>query len=96
MIDELLIKPFLDADGKVKMIPSKLTKQEEIVKYFATKFDLEKTYQEIEVNFLLRKWSTDIDFVTIRRSLVDYGYLVRSQDGRTYQANKEKIEELMK
>jgi len=45
---------------------------------------------EGEVNELLGYWSTHIaglrgyDYISLRRALVDYGYLERSSDGATY------------
>lgn len=94
MINDLIVKVFLDNEGKVKQLPSKLLKYDEVIKYLFTKFDVNKEYAEIEVNFVIRKWSIDIDFVQVRRSLVDYGYLNRSSDGRKYLVNKEKFEEI--
>jgi hypothetical protein len=52
--------------------------------------DSGRVYREREVNELLRSWSRDVapaievDHVTLRRLLVDYGHLERTADGRAY------------
>ena len=49
--------------------------------------DSERTYSESEINDLLQEWSRDVapaiqvDHVTLRRHLVDYGHLERTADG---------------
>lgn len=49
-----------------------------------------KTYREREVNETLQRWgrevapAIEIDHVTLRRMLVDYGHLERTADGRFY------------
>jgi hypothetical protein len=52
--------------------------------------DPDRTYTEGEINNLLQNWNRevapaiDLDHVTLRRLLVDYGHLERTADGRTY------------
>ncbi len=52
--------------------------------------DSSRTYAEREVNALLQDWNRDVapaiktDHVTLRRLLVDYGYLERTRDGHAY------------
>jgi hypothetical protein len=53
-------------------------------------FDPARSYSETEVNSLIDSWkeqvgrTCNIDRVTLRRSLVDEGYLTRSTDGSAY------------
>jgi hypothetical protein len=52
--------------------------------------DPRRTYREPDVNALLQGWlhdvapALDVDHVTLRRLLVDYGHLERTADGRGY------------
>ena len=52
--------------------------------------DSRRTYTEAQVNAVLKEWCRDvapaieIDHVTLRRMLVDYGELERTADGRAY------------
>jgi hypothetical protein len=58
-------------------------------------FDPLKTYTEGEVNETLRRWvhrfgeNLGLDHVTLRRYLVDAGYLQRDSAGSTYRARPE-------
>ena len=53
--------------------------------------DSSRTYSEEEVNELLQEWNRDVapaiatDHVSIRRTLVDFGFLERRADGSVYQ-----------
>ena len=53
-------------------------------------FDPGRRYSETEVNSLIDSWSEQVgrtvkvDRVTLRRSLIDEGYLTRSADGSAY------------
>jgi hypothetical protein len=53
--------------------------------------DVNRQYSEQEINETLEKWLTDVaqseypDHVSLRRELVDRGYLTRSADGANYQ-----------
>lgn len=59
----------------------------------------DRTYTEPEVNQALRAWSLgigqtiDLDYVSLRRYLVDDGYLVRDSAGTTYRVGMEVIAE---
>lgn len=59
----------------------------------------DRTYTEPEVNQALRAWSSgigqtiDLDYVSLRRYLVDEGYLVRDPAGTTYRVGTEVIAE---
>ena len=59
-----------------------------ILDYLSTKFEPEKTYHEVEVNELLKKWHTFQDWSGLRRELVDKGYLTRNTDGTEYRKLK--------
>ncbi|MMZ69439.1 hypothetical protein D1872_322810 [compost metagenome] len=46
------------------------------------RFDTHKKYTEKEVNGILR--TADTDYVTLRRYLIEYGFLDRKDDGSMY------------
>ncbi len=59
-----------------------------------------RDYSEREINEAMEKWLTgigqaiEIDYITLRRHLVDAGYLVRDLAGVTYRVGREAIGEL--
>ncbi len=65
-----------------------------ILKSVVMSLNLNETFTEKELNEQIDNWIKavgqvkNIDRVTIRRLLVDYGYLTRSKDGAVYQLVK--------
>jgi ADP-ribosyl-[dinitrogen reductase] hydrolase len=57
-------------------LPSKLEARLEVLAWVAGPFEMGKSYREAEVNDLLR--GHGVDHVTLRRYLVDYGFLTRA------------------
>jgi hypothetical protein len=68
--------------GKLDTFPSKVKRKIIILEYFIQQFEQEKNYTEKEVNDKLK--GIYEDFVTIRRALVDFGFMERSSDGSQY------------
>ena len=62
--------------GKLVAFPHKQEQILAILNEVATKFEPEKKYQEREVNVILEE--VNEDYCSVRRWLVDYGYLSRS------------------
>ncbi|MBZ0305914.1 MAG: DUF2087 domain-containing protein [Anaerolineae bacterium] len=54
-----------------------------ILRWLATLFEADKLYTEPEINAIL-KAVYESDHVTLRRELVDYGYLRRERGGGKY------------
>ena len=75
---------FVDEHGRITRWSSKLKDQQAMLEYLATKFTPESSYNEKEVNELLRQWYLDADFVLVRRSMIDAGLLNRTKDGARY------------
>jgi hypothetical protein len=72
--------------GKMNAMPMKQSQIVAILDEVSLRFDFDRQYSEQDVNVIL----ADIyekDFVTLRRYLVDYGYLARTRDGSTYWKN---------
>ncbi|MNW69193.1 hypothetical protein D3C74_481460 [compost metagenome] len=47
-----------------------------------SRFDAKKKYSEKEVNEILR--TVDSDYATLRRYLIEYGFIDRKDDGSLY------------
>ncbi len=70
-------------DGKIFTIPKKQTMEKELFEYIAMiEFDIKKNYTEKEVNKKLYKYYDD--YVLLRRYMVDFGILDRTDNGSCY------------
>ena len=76
-------------------MPRKLKDRHVLLKCIALSFEKNRQYSEKEVNDSLRSWlnnigeKVQIDHVSLRRELIDDGYLTRTADGSTYQLASE-------
>ncbi|TAH35386.1 DUF2087 domain-containing protein [Candidatus Saccharibacteria bacterium] len=59
-----------------------------VLAYLAGKFERDRMYTEREVNQVLNQWRTYGDWATVRRALVDHGFLIRDRNGTNYQVPK--------
>ena len=67
---------------KLKVFSKKEKKKIVILRQVAGQFAADRQYTEPEVNAILKAiWE---DFATMRRYLIEYGYLDRTKDGKTY------------
>ncbi len=71
-----VIRDFFDGD-RLKSIPAQRKKRVVVLQHLAGRFDPGRTYPEKEVNEILRHAHDDV--ATLRRELVDYGFMRRSQ-----------------
>ena len=69
-------------NGPLDVFPSKEKRKFIIAQEVIKRFDTGKIYLEKEVNELLK--TVHEDFATIRRFLIDYRFMNRSDDGREY------------
>lgn len=72
--------------GKMHAMPMKQPQIVIILDEVSLKFEGEREYTEKEVNEILSE-IYEKDFVTLRRYLVDFGYLNRTRDGSVYKKN---------
>lgn len=63
--------------GRLKEIPAQRKRRVVVLQHLTTKFDLERTYTEREVNEVLKTFHVDV--ATLRRELVDYGFMSRER-----------------
>jgi DNA-binding HxlR family transcriptional regulator len=70
-------------NGKLLRIPTKLKQTKIILRWLVTLFEADKLYTEKEVNEVIKSVHKE-DFVSLRRELIDFGWLRRSKDGAQY------------
>ena len=80
--DKKVLETFLDAEGRLKQIPMKRKKFLVILRHTVRLFEDEGPWNEKEVNRRLRKISKDT--ATLRRGLIDHGFLDRKPNGTAY------------
>lgn len=72
------------------LLPRNLLDQRVLAKSIALALPGDQVWSEAQVNDQLRSWladlgrSFDVDHVTLRRFMVDLGFLVRASNGSTY------------
>ncbi|WP_035512520.1 DUF2087 domain-containing protein [Halalkalibacillus halophilus] len=84
--EKILSTYFKDGlDGKLSNFPSKEKRKLVVLREIMNRFDQGKTYTEKEVNEQLKQ--AHDDFATIRRYLIEYGFMDRSKDCTEYWVN---------
>ncbi len=81
--EEILKKYFPEGtDGPLKAFSPKEKHKLVVLREIAKRFEQDRVYNEKEINQILK----DVfhDYVTLRRYLIDYGFLDRKQDGSEY------------
>jgi hypothetical protein len=66
----------------MKAIPKGEKRKLILLRLIVKEFEAEKRYTEKELNQIL--WSVYEDFVTLRRYLIEYGFMDRTKDCREY------------
>lgn len=74
--DEKVLKAFFE-EGRLKNLPAKRKKRLMVLRVFARLFEWGSRYSEKEVN--TRIAALFPDYCTIRRELVDHGFMARDQ-----------------
>lgn len=77
-----VLATFVAEDGRIISIPRKAKSKIVLLQYLASLFNPEKTYTEKEVNETIKRVYDD--FVTLRRYLIEYGFLARTNNGEKY------------
>lgn len=67
---------------RLTYIPHKPKKFDVVMRWLVTHFEADRRYTEAEINEIIAQ--VNPDFATLRRGLVDYGYLGRASDGSQY------------
>ena len=77
-----VLKTYLNADGTIRQLPQEGKKMLIILHFILDAFAFGANYTEKEVNTILRRFHTDT--ATLRRNLIDYGFMARESDGTRY------------
>lgn len=76
------LKRHLDENGRARIIPSKEKKKIVLLQELIKRFEGARNYTEQEVNKVVNQMFDD--YVSVRRYLIEYGFLGRTNDGQTY------------
>ncbi|TMW71522.1 DUF2087 domain-containing protein [Alteribacter natronophilus] len=89
--NDKFLETYVDSStGKITQFPRKEKRKIVILKYLTGKFDPAKTYTEREVSERLKEFYDD--FATLRRYLIEYGFMKRNQDGSRYYVDPTAVE----
>ncbi|NMB54059.1 MAG: metalloregulator ArsR/SmtB family transcription factor [Leptolinea sp.] len=80
--DQQVLRDYTQGQKLVRL-PSKRGKTQVILRWLATLFTPERMYTEAEVNEVIKAVYAE-DFVSLRRDLIDMGYLRRERGGGKY------------
>jgi hypothetical protein len=69
-------------NGRLTQLPLKEKKWLAVLRWLATKFEVGVQYTEKQVNALLTE--VHEDYATMRRNLIEYGFMQRDSGGRSY------------
>ncbi|WP_053985069.1 DUF2087 domain-containing protein [Niameybacter massiliensis] len=83
---EKTIKAYMDTNGAIKQFPAKEKKKIIILREVMKNFTKDREYPEKEINRTLGRLYED--YATIRRALIEYGFLDRSDDCQTYRVKE--------
>ncbi len=86
---EKVIKSYFKKEGEIEKlttIPSKEKRKLIVLEHIMQSFEVDKKYTHQEVNQMLEEIHPD--YSTIRRHLVDYGFMERTKDCQLYWVKK--------
>jgi len=69
-------------EGPLQSFPLKAKKRLAILRHLIKSFDADQTYDEKQVNAILKKFYSD--YVLLRRCLIEYNFMDRTPDGKSY------------
>jgi hypothetical protein len=78
------LRPFIDEFGRLTQWPARHRVQRMAVALLASRFEAGRDYSEKDVNALLQDGHTFADWAILRRSLVDWRFMSREEDGSRY------------
>jgi hypothetical protein len=99
--DVLRVLSRLLTGGPIERLPKKRAEADVILALAAAGLEPGRTYAERDINEYLSFWlegfagPVGLDHVTVRRALVDSGYLLRDPSGHAYKANVAKIDAVL-
>lgn len=88
--DKKVLANFLDANGRLRTFPAQRKKLEVVLRYVLRDFKPGVRYGEKQVNEILGRYHADT--ATLRRELIEYGWLKREGGGGEYWLPQESSE----
>lgn len=79
---EKIIKTYFDEVGCLKNYPAKEKRKIIVLEHLSTQFKKGKLYSEAEINRILGRIYED--YVSLRRALIEYGFMERKNGGDSY------------
>lgn len=79
---EKILKAYLDETGRLKNYPAKEKRKIIVLEKISENFKRGKVYNEVEVNRILARVGED--HATLRRALIEYGFMERGSSGTDY------------
>lgn len=79
---EKIIAAYFDETGKLKNYPAKEKRKIIVLEKISTHFKKGKFYSETEINRILTRICDD--HATLRRAMIEYGFMERANDGDNY------------
>ena len=83
---ESVIKAYFDENGAIKTYPAREKKKIIVLSEITKNFTKGKKYTEKEINRVLKRIYEDN--ATLRRAMVEYGFIERSKDCSSYWVNE--------
>lgn len=77
-----ILATYLDEKGRLKSFPAREKRKLVLLAELAEHFEPRKNYSESALNEILQQYVDD--FVTVRRYLIEYGFMKRQKDGSSY------------
>ncbi|EOH90227.1 DUF2087 domain-containing protein [Enterococcus pallens] len=77
-----VLATYFTEEGRLTSLPSKEKRKVIVLTKIVERFDTSKNYSEAAVNEILQL--VNEDFVTLRRYLIEYGFMNRTKDGQSY------------
>jgi hypothetical protein len=77
-----VMRSFTDADGRITAFPMQRKKFRVLLEYMLRDFEPAKRYTEPQVNRILKRYNADV--ATIRRGLIEEGFMRREGGGGSY------------
>ncbi|MCA9541665.1 MAG: metalloregulator ArsR/SmtB family transcription factor [Myxococcales bacterium] len=93
--DEFALKvkrTFMEGD-RITQLPKQWRKKLVLVRHVAQQFEADRVYTEADLKAIIAP--IHADHVTLRRLMVDVGWMVRDKAGREYRLNPDRVGELV-
>lgn len=84
---EKVVSTYMDENGGLRSFPAREKKKLIVLGEIIKNFKSDKDYSEAEVNRILKRIYEE-DFPTIRRYLIEYGFMERTRDCRRYRVRE--------